>query len=120
MKIRDSLPSWYSTEYPLQPPEPVTLPSFRNVAVIVLPSATLDHIPFVSSNHVRFQMVLVRVSGGVTGIMAVVWAGATVAAGDAGACAGWLVHPVMRTARTTRPIQAMCRTFMLNEIRLEQ
>jgi hypothetical protein len=65
-------------------------------------------------------MVLVRVSGKAAWITAEVCAGDVVADGDAGTCAGWLVQPVIRTATTTRVMQAMCRTFMLNEIRLEQ
>jgi 2-keto-3-deoxy-6-phosphogluconate aldolase len=91
----------------------VTLPSAKKVAVTLLPSTTLDHIPFVSSNHARFHVVLVRDGGGVTMGVTVTWA--AVAAGVAGVCAGWLVQPVMITTRRSRPIHAKYRTFILNE-----
>jgi hypothetical protein len=93
----------------------VTFPSFKNVAVMVLPSATLDQTPFVSSNHASFQVLLVRVAGGADGIAATVRAGAAVAASDAGVCAGWLVQPVTRTARTSRPMQVIYETFIVKE-----
>jgi hypothetical protein len=101
-------------EYPLQPPEPVTLPSVKKVAVTLLPSATLVHIPFVSSNHARFHTVLVREGGTAPGV-ADVWTVVTVVAGVAGVCAGWLVQPVMITTRRSRPIHAKYRTLILNE-----
>jgi hypothetical protein len=101
-------------EYPLQPPEPVTLPSAKKFAVTLLPSATLDHIPFVSSNHARFHTVLVREDGTAPGV-AVVWTVETVVTGVAGVCAGWLVQPVMIMAKRSRPIHAKYRTLILNE-----
>jgi hypothetical protein len=74
----------------------------------------LDHPPFVSSNHPSFQEVLVREGGATAGAV-----GAAVEAGTAvvvaGVCAGWLVHPVMKTARRSRPIHVRYRTFILNE-----
>jgi hypothetical protein len=47
--------------------------------------------------------------------MVVTALGAAVAVGDAGGCAGWLVQPVMRTARRRRPMQMMVKCFIVDE-----
>jgi hypothetical protein len=59
-------------------------------------------------------VVLVR-EGGATaaGVGAHIEAGAAVVA--AGVCAGWLVQPVIKTARRSRPIHAKYRTLILNK-----
>jgi len=91
----------------------VTFPSLKNVAVTVLPSATLDQTPFVSSNHASFQVVLVRDGPAAAGVA--VWIVVGTAVVDAGVCAGWFVQPVTRTARMSRPIQVIYTIFIDNE-----
>lgn len=81
---------------------------------MVLPSATFDHRLFSPENHASVHVVLERV--GAAGVTGAGWKdGAVVATGVAGACAGWLVQPDARTARTSRLMQEMYKTFILNE-----
>jgi hypothetical protein len=113
IQIAGSIPRRYCVEYPLQPPDPVMYESFPNVAVTVLPSATFDQMPFVSSNHSRVQEVPVMSGAVITGCTGVTAAcGTGVAAAVAGDCVDVLVQPLIRTMRTSAAAQKTGNIFI--------